>query len=150
MMLKAFTYWIFGLWLAVCGAGLSLAQAADTPQLNLQMNNGLLSGHVNGERRIGQGRIQYYGNHLGFQVWSDASKSGAQPNSYVLLGKNNSSNKLRIRIEQKDWQPDHEGGKGIILHYGGESATFDVVIDGDQTVVADHYSLALNAAMLLP
>lgn len=149
-MLKRFFYWGFGVWLAACGAGLSLARAADTPQLSLQINSGLLSGHINGERRIGQGRIGYYGQHLGFQVWSDVIKSGQQPNSYVLVGQNNSNNTLRIRIEQNDWQPDHEGGKGIILHYGGESATFDVVVDGDQTVIADHYSLALKGAVLLP
>ncbi|MGL4354767.1 MAG: AfaD family invasin [Aeromonas popoffii] len=149
-MLKRFFYWGFGVWLAACSAGLSLAQAADTPQLNLQINSGLLSGRINGEFRIGKGLIEYDGEHLGFQVWSDATKSGPQPNRYVLIGQNNSNNKLRIRIEYPGWQPDNEGGKGIILRDGGNSATFDVVVDGDQTVIADHYSLALKGALLLP
>jgi Enterobacteria AfaD invasin protein len=149
-MLKTFSYWSFGIWLAVYGAWLSSAQAADAPQFYLQINSGLLSGHINGDRRIGQGRISYDGDHLGFQVWSEAIKSGTQPNSYVLAGQNNSNNKLRVRIEQTDWVPDKEGGKGIILRYGGNSATIDVVIDGEQTVVADYYSLALKGAVLLP
>lgn len=141
--------WILVAWIVSAAWG-GAAQAADSPKLHMQMSSGQISGPVKGDSRIGEGRITYHGNHIGFRVWAGAARSGSQPNHYVLTGKNNSANQLRIRIEKQGWQPNNEGLMGIVLHTGENHAAFDVVIDGDQVVSTDVYMLEMKSAVLFP
>lgn len=149
-MLKMLSYCSFVLWFGVFGFVSSKAHAEGRVEFTLQANSHLLSGQLNNGSRIASGQMSYASEHLGFQVWSEAERSGNQPNSYILTGKNNSNNKVHIRLEQKNWMPDKTGGKGIILLDRGNRAVFDVVIDGRQTVIADNYSLMLKGAVILP
>ncbi|MGP2408162.1 AfaD family invasin [Yersinia sp. 2545 StPb PI] len=136
--------------MVVLWAGLSLAQAADTVQLTLRMDSVQVAGRVLDNSRIGQGQIVYDGEHAGFQVWSDTAPTGGQPNSYVLTGQSHGNNQLRVRIEQEGWVADSDGGKGIKIQTGERSTGFDLVIDGDQTVLADRYTLTLRGVGLQP
>ncbi len=128
----------------------SLAQAVDRPRFDLQMKNEFISGYISDGTRIGQGVITYLPEHNGFQVWNDVAQYGGQPNHYVLAGGSGNGNTLRVRIENNDWLPDNEGGRGIILHASADSAVFYIVIDGDQQVKADSYSIELKGATLSP
>lgn len=128
----------------------SFTYAADKPQFDLQMNNEFISGQINDGTRIGQGAIAYQSEHNGFQVWSDVAGYGGRPNHYALAGKSGNGNTLRVRLEKEEWLPDNHGGKGIILHANEDRATFYIVIDGDQWVNADSYSIELKGAVLSP
>lgn len=146
MRMKHFGWVLAGVLLgALWGAPV---QAAETPQFEIRMNDRQVAGQMNDGYRIGQGRIAHFGNHLGFQVWSDVGYSAQRPNRYELTGQRNANHRLRIRIEQAGWVPDSDGGKGIVLHTGEHSAVFNIVLDGDQYLAADSYPVFFNGALI--
>lgn len=127
----------------------SLPVLAQEVKLELEVLQRPTSGTMKGDTRLVRGRVSYEGAHQGFRVWSDAQPVGPETNRYRLSG-SHAGNTLGIRLTQKDALPDEEGGSGIVLHTGERTATFYVVIDGDQAVKVDQYRLLLKAAALLP
>lgn len=123
---------------------------ATVPTLDYQMAIGLQSGYLSDGNVIGKGWVSYSGAHLGFRVWSEATKSGTQPNRYLLSGLHQPKNQLRVRLEQDGWQADESEGLGIITHTGDERREFRIVVDGKQSVSADMWTLPLQASALLP
>ncbi len=148
-MLRMRICWMSGLVVGGLLWGLQV-RAADAPQLDVRFPQGQVAGRIADGTRIGQGRITYHGGHVGFQVWAEGSTAGGQPNRYVLMGQQGQRHALKVRLEKEGWQPDNQGGKGIILHAGDDSAEFDVMADGDQTVVSDSYPIDIRGVSLLP
>lgn len=123
---------------------------AASPNLDYQMTLGVESGVLSDGTVLGRGSVSYTSPHLGFRVWSDVDKSGAQAGRYRLSGLHQPQNTLRVRLEQEGWHADEEGGKGIVIHTGVERVEFRVVVDGTQKVAADNWALPLKANTLLP
>jgi hypothetical protein len=128
----------------------SQGQGATAPELDFRTTAGPLSAKLPDGYTLGKGRIVHRDTHTGFKVWSERPLSGQQPGHFVLEGRQDPSHKLRVRLEQKEAQPDTEGGKGIIIRTGNDTVLFSVVVDGNQKVAADQYPVALKAATLAP
>lgn len=147
-MRNAGRYYLAGA-LLVAGGG-ELRAAADVPDVHVIAGGRYVAGKVKDGARLSQGRLVFRGRHTGFQVWSEAPASGSQPGHYLLTGRENSGHVLRVRLGKAGWQPDAATGRGIKLYSAESVATFDVVADGDQTVMADRYENALDSAAILP
>ncbi|TBL64164.1 AfaD family invasin [Hafnia paralvei] len=119
------------------------AQADENrPDLTVSMRPHL-SSTVHGGERIGSGQITYRGEHVGFQVWLDGMTSGGAPERYVMKGRNNPGHELRVLIGQDGWIPDSKDGRGIIKQTGEPQASFDIIVDGEQVIEADEYSMTV-------
>lgn len=119
------------------------------PDLTVSMRPHL-SSRVHGGERIGSGQITHRGAHVGFQVWLDGMASGGAPERYVMRGRNNPSHELRVLIGQDGWIPDSKDGRGIIKQTGEPQASFDIIVDGEQVIEADEYSMAVYGVYLEP
>lgn len=124
--------------------------AAEVPQLNLQLVQGVRAGLIADGTRLMRGRLAIQAPHDGFRVWMEAMTSGSQSNRYVLTGRQHSGHILHVRLEREGWQSDGPGGKGIALLTSEATAEFDMVADGDQQVAADSYGFDLLAATDIP
>ncbi|MEG0868513.1 MAG: AfaD family invasin [Hafnia sp.] len=119
------------------------------PDLTASMRTNLNASVHDGEK-IGRGQIFHQGEHVGFQVWLDAMKSGSAPERYVIRGRNNPSHELRVVLGQDGWVPDDKEGRGIIKLTSEPQAVFDIVADGNQTLEPDEYSVMIYGAYLFP
>ncbi len=54
------------------------------------------------------------------------------PQKVTLTGRRDSTHRMNVRLTGKDWQPDAEKGRGIVLHTDRQSAIFSVELDGAQ------------------
>ncbi|WP_208952263.1 AfaD family invasin [Rahnella sp. ChDrAdgB13] len=126
-------------------------RAANSPQLVLQMNQGLQAGAVRDGTKLGRGTLVSYDTHTGFQLWSEPAVSTPQPDRYVLTGNQNPSHTLRVRLVPQQLAvtqlPDTQG---ITVHTSEDRMVFDILADGVQTVAADRYTVNINGALLLP
>ncbi|EBN6690077.1 invasin [Salmonella enterica subsp. enterica serovar Java] len=125
------------------------SRAENKPELKLLFRPGMENQFRAGEK-IGIGRITYYGAHQGFRVWLEAIKSDDAPERYILTGKHNPENKVRIIIGGDSWFPDPRNGNGIIKMTREAQVTFSVMSDGRQTVPPDEYVIAVNSAYMVP
>lgn len=136
--------------LLLVGLGWSLPTLAlDVPRISIPTVD-KPAGAITDGTLIAQGQIAFLAGDARVAVWSDALKSGGQPNRYVLRGTQNGANTVRVRIDADGGQPDKEGGYGVIINTGSGATAFRVVADGDQTVVADRYQLAVRGATVAP
>lgn len=126
------------------------AQAQDAPRLNVKFFENKMTGKVPNGLLLGRGDITYQNEHIGFQVWAEEQHSEGQPNRYVLVGQNDSRNKLYIRLERDMMQMSMDGRRGVFFLIGDRRVTFDIIADGEQVVIPDRYSVELRAAALLP
>ncbi|MEL5280740.1 hypothetical protein PTR01_20820 [Serratia bockelmannii] len=132
----------------MCGLGSSVnALAVEAPRLSIQ-TGGELSGKLHDGQVITQIRIATQDAHIGFKLWSDGTTSGSEPNRYIVTGVQNGRNTLRVRIEKEGGRPDSINGKGLIVDTGDDVASFNIVSDGDQTVVSDDYQFEVKAAAI--
>lgn len=122
---------------------------AGTPQLDMQVRSGLFAGRVADGTRLAQGVITYTDAHAGFQVWSEEPVLDGKSPRYVLSGSRHSGNKLRVRLEGEGWVANTEGGKGMQVITTAVSAPFDVVVDGDQMVDSDVWTVPIQGGILL-
>ncbi|MEO3325959.1 AfaD family invasin [Enterobacter cloacae] len=127
-------------------------QSAEAPQLMLNMSTGLQAGKITDGTRIGQGIIVSRDGHGGFQVWCE---SGCLPREglgarYVLTGKQNARNQLRVRLQpaQQEAIAGDSSLKGMVIRSGDEQLRFDVLADGEQQVKSDSYALEIKSALL--
>ncbi|EPC4333818.1 AfaD family invasin [Enterobacter asburiae] len=127
----------------------SRACLADEPQLMVQMREGQTAGRLPDGRLLATGTVIYNGPHTGFRVWSEGGVNGA-PQKVTLTGRRDSTHRMNVRLTGKDWQPDAEKGRGIVLHTDRQSAIFSVELDGAQDLPVDGWPLQLRAVVLLP
>lgn len=123
---------------------------ADELKLTLRMYSDKIAGFVKDGVYIGEGRVTSNEDHTGVQVWSDAVHSGTQPNKYVMMGNGDGNHKLNIRIENDGWKLDAEGNNGITKDTKDSDNVFYVVVDGDQMVSADSYTIRFASKILSP
>ncbi|WP_303244885.1 AfaD family invasin, partial [Salmonella enterica] len=55
---------------------------------------------------------------------------------------------IQVRLEGEGWQPDTVNGRGAILRTAADNASFSVVVDGNQEVPADTWTLDFKACAL--
>lgn len=95
-------------------------------------------------RRCGM-RLQL---QLNFRVWSDEQKAGNTPTVLLLSGQQDPRHHIQVRLEGEGWQPDTVSGRGAILRTAADNASFSVVVDGNQEVPADTWTLDFKACAL--
>ncbi|NIF32462.1 hypothetical protein F3J29_09955 [Enterobacter sp. Cy-643] len=132
-------------------ASTTQARAANSPQLVLQMNQGLQAGAIKDGTKLGRGTLVSYDTHTGFQLRSESAVSTPRPGHYVLTGNQNPLHTLRVRLVPKQLAvtrlPDTPG---ITVHTSEDRMVFDILADGYQLVKADIYSITINGVVLLP
>lgn len=124
-----------------------LAQAADSPQVAIQARSGLYAGTLKDGQLIAQGHVLFPGTHQGFRVWSEGASIG-HPHRFKLISARGKS--LYIRLVGKGWVPDNTTGQGIVNRTSAFSQSFDVEVDGRQTLPVDNWTLKFYAVVLLP
>ncbi|EEY3971055.1 adhesin [Escherichia coli] len=111
-----------------------------------QYNNG---GRLADATRIAKGRIVCQNAHSGFHIWMNAQKAGEQLGHYIIKGQTNSQHEIRVRLSGDGWLPATTGEHNGIVRIGrDENAIFDVLIDGDQNVTPDRYTLSLSGVCI--
>ncbi|OON39442.1 hypothetical protein BTJ39_14285 [Izhakiella australiensis] len=120
--------------------------AAETAQLVLRSQQGMVSGYLHDGTRIVLGRVISHLSHTAFHLWGDAQHSDTRPTAYFLTGSQDSRHQLRVRLESDNGYADDKSGGGLILPTINDEASFYLVIDGDQNVIADSYSFGFAAA----
>lgn len=127
------------------------AVAANSPQLVLQMNQGLQAGAVKDGTKLGRGTLVSYGSHTGFQLWGEQAASTPQPGRYVLTGNQNPSHQVRVRlVPQQLTVSETADTPKITVNTSEDKVVFDILVDGDQSVRADIYLMTINSTLLPP
>lgn len=129
----------------------SPAVAAGSPQLVLQMDQGLQAGAVRDGTRLGRGTLISYDSHTGFQLRSEQALSSSEPGRYVLTGNQHPSHKLRVRlVPQKLTVTPAPDTTEIRLNTADTRVVFDILTDGDQNIAADSYRLNITSRSFTP
>lgn len=145
-ILKARAYAMAGMLMCCLGGA---AWAAEAPRLSVQ-TAGTHSGVLKDGDIITRGHLATRDAHVGFQVWSDTAQPGSAPNRYTITGTRNGGNVLHVRIERDGGYPDTKSGGGLVIGTSDDVTSFNIVVDGEQSVVADNYLLVLNGAAIEP
>ncbi|MGF7483711.1 AfaD family invasin [Providencia sp. SP181] len=126
-------------------------QAVASPQLTLQVREGLQAGTVSDGTVLAYGKVRDtdLSGAVEFHVWSDAAVQDA-PAIYTLTSPNNTGYRLRVRLVGEGWQADEMQGRGIIRLSEASHVTFRVEVDGDQTVPSARWHLGLQAVTRTP
>lgn len=125
-----------------------IANAAEKLQTTLRVGTYFRAGHVPDGMVLAQGWVTYHGSHSGFRVWSDEQKAGNTPTVLLLSGQQDPRHHIQVRLEGEGWQPDTVNGRGAILRTAADNASFSVVVDGNQEVPADTWTLDFKACAL--
>lgn len=133
---------LFGFFIFILAVPCSVASL----HFHLQMMRGLISGVQKDGAKIGSGTLYNTSGHTGFYVWSDDKIHNLNAGTYIVYGEVNKGNKIRVRLEDNDWIPDNNGN-GIILFSSSNRVSFNIVIDGEQYVNTDNYTLHLKAGV---
>lgn len=123
---------------------MSTIHAAELPIIQFNMKDKIQAGLVSNGQRLGHGTVSFNRAHTGFRVWIDGRWSSDRPGSYILVGKYNPEHKLRVRLEGDGWAPDSENSKGIVNYSRDDMVHFYALVDGDQFIQADMYSLQVS------
>ena len=99
---------------------------------------------------VGTGQAKYYGEHRGFQVWLDAEQPDNAPASYLIRGKTNPRNTLRVKLGPSNWQPDEKQKRGVIRLTPENFTDFSLVAEGNQHPAVDKYDIVVRVAVLEP
>lgn len=126
-----------------------IANAAEKLQTTLRVGAYFQGGHEPDGMVLAQGWVTYHGSHSGFRVWSDEQKAGDTPSVLLLSGQQDTHHHLQVRLEGEEWQPDTASGRGVILRTAADNSSFRVVVDGDQDVPADTWTLDFKACALV-
>lgn len=117
---------------------------ASLPQIDYRNVSEMIAGEVPDGMVLGHGRVSDAGAHQGFSVWLESSLKGNEPGHYILRGKTDAQNILRIRLEEENWKGDNQSA-GILIRTREQSASFFVLTDGNQHVPADKWTLEFMA-----
>ncbi len=121
------------------------SQAAEI-ELSLQHKNG---GSLSDGTRMATGRILCRDSHSGFHVWMNAQKAEVQSAHYIIKGQLNNQHEMRVRLSGDGWYPSTTGEHNGIVKIGrDENAIFDILIDGNQNLTPDRYTLSLSGVCI--
>lgn len=123
---------------------MSSVHAAELPIIQFNMKDKIQAGLVSNGQQLGHGTISFNRAHTGFRVWIDGQWSSDRPGSYILVGKSNPNHKLRVKLEGDGWAPDIENSKGVVNYSRDDRVHFYTIVDGDQLIQADRYSLLVS------
>lgn len=143
---KAQTYVVAGM-LIYC-LGNSVFTFASEPLRMRVQNGGDQSGVLKDGDVITRGYLATQDSHAGFQIWSETAQQGSTPNRYTIFGTQHHGNVLHVRIEAGGRYLDTNDGGGVIIDTDSDAASFSIVSDGVQNVVADSYQLELKGAIV--
>lgn len=129
-----------------CVTGFQVAQAV-APQLYFRMPNTVLAGNLKDGAQLGQGRIVSEEIHSGFELMFH-TPSGRDPSHLRLNGKQKNNSKLNVRVVTESNTPVSFTGNRLHFLTENKSITFQILLDGDQNVVSDNYSLTMSAAVI--
>ncbi|ELP8185552.1 adhesin [Escherichia coli] len=118
----------------------SLAQAVE---LSLNTSDGR-SGELKDGTKVATGRIICRGTYTSFHTWMNSRQMGNIPGHYIILGRHDSHNEMRVRLDGAGWLPSVSDGQGMVSTGIPEQHTFDVVIDGNQRLGPDEYILSVS------
>lgn len=125
--------------------------AASSPQLELQINQGLQAGFIRDGTKLGKGTMISYDNHVGFELSGGSATRTLQPGRYVLIGKHNPFHQVRVCLSLSQVPvTEQSDSQGIRIHTSDDRVIFDILSDGDQLVKADSYTIIINATTLFP
>ncbi|HII2567949.1 TPA: AfaD family invasin [Escherichia coli] len=119
-------------------SGFSLAA-----ELNLNSLGGM-SGELRDGAIVATGRIVCQEAHTRLHVWMNAREDEGRPGHYLVRGKRDSRNEIRIRLEGKEWVPVPAGQRGVERTGTDTQVMFDVVADGRQHVDPDEYIFSVT------
>ncbi|HFJ2168773.1 TPA: AfaD family invasin [Salmonella enterica] len=96
--------------------------------------------------RIATGRILCREAHTGFYVWVNGREDEGRPGHWLIQGKHDSRNELRVRVDGEGWSVVTEGAQRLVKAGTEEGAVFDVAADGRQHAGADEYILSVSGS----
>lgn len=96
------------------------------------------------EKVAGRGKIVCKGEHSGFRVWMNAEQSTSTAEGYVIRGKNNPHNTLKVILRGNGWVPDNTNGSGIIKKSHDSLSNFDILTEESQVYFPDEYIISVN------
>ena len=119
------------------------SQAAE---LSLDVRKSAGTELLDGEK-IATGRIICREAYTGFYIWMNSREDERRPGHWVIQGKHDSRNELRVRVDGDGWSVATGGGRRLVKAGGTEEqAVFDVVADGRQRAGADAYILSVSGS----
>ncbi|EGN4670391.1 adhesin [Escherichia coli] len=117
-------------------------------KLNISVQK-ILSGELLDETKIATGRIVCQNSHSGFHIWMTSRQEGNSSNRYIIQGKNDSRNEIRIKLDGYRWSSFMNGESQGIVRLGNESQSeFYILIDGNQSPVPDEYVFSVKGACI--
>lgn len=120
-----------------------MAGFSQAAELNLNSRGGI-GGELRDGAIIATGRIVCREAHNRFHVWMNAREDKGRPGHYLVRGKRDSRNEIRIRLEGKEWVPVPAGQRGVERTGTDTQVMFDVVADGRQHADPDEYIFSVT------
>lgn len=107
-----------------------------------------MAGRLGDERVIATGSVSVTRSSVddNIVVWLNALQDGARGGRYIITGKNNENNKLRVKLKAEDSHSDNNSG-GIVFTGDRLIRTFEIVADGEQKVTSDVYPINLQTGI---
>ncbi|WP_122390367.1 AfaD family invasin [Pseudomonas savastanoi] len=121
---------------------------ASVPTLKLQPAAGLRAGHIRNGALVMIGQVNDPGIHTGFRIQQELQADTGRPQVLRLHGLRDSTHILQVRLEGQGWQPDPRDVAGQVTYVTDNSVQFRLVADGDQTVAADSWEVAISAIVI--
>lgn len=118
-------------------------------QLNfdISINNKYLARHYSDGTVIGYGKLSHPDEHKGFFISPTQKKSSIIGKNFIITGKTNINNTINIKISGNNWILDKDSN--FILVTNDKDAYFQIVLDGEQYIKPDKYSISLNGAYII-
>lgn len=151
MKIQRMKTFIYSITLIVAASSLmpiAKANAAEKLLVTLRAGAYFRAGHEPDGMVLAQGWVTYHGSHSGFRVWNDEQKAGNTPAVLLLSGQQDPHHHIQVRLEGEGWQPDTASGRGVIFRTAADNASFRVIVDGNQEVPADTWTLDFKACAL--
>ncbi|EIT0571509.1 AfaD family invasin [Escherichia coli] len=120
-----------------------MAGVSQAAELSLDVRKSAGSELRDGEK-IATGRIVCRESHTGFHVWMNGREDEGRPGHWLIQGRHESRNELRVRVEGEGWSTITEGEHRLVKVGTEEQVVFDVVSDGRQRAGADEYVLSVS------
>ena len=107
-----------------------------------------MAGMLGDERVIATGSVSVTRSSVddNIVVWLNALQDGGHGGRYIITGKNNENNKLRVKLKAEDSHSDNNSG-GIVFTGNRFTRTFEIVADGEQKITSDVYPINLQAGI---
>lgn len=138
--------YLFSLVLMACTFS---ALSSDGLTINIQNGNNLISGKMADATILTRGRISYPYPHLGFKIVGNGIHTQSKNNSFILEGRRNRNNQLKVRVEYEKVGPPVFASEKMTLFTTSDNVNFKILIDGEQIVKSDTYNITISAEPIL-